>query len=409
MENSADVAAKGALAGLRVIDLSRVLGGPFCTQVLGDHGADVIKLEPPQGDETRGWGPPFLEGTASYYLGTNRNKRGIVVDLSVPGGRDLLLNLLADADVLVENFKTGTLEKWGLGFEQTLSVRFPRLIHCRVSGFGADGPLGGLPGYDAAIQAMAGLMSVNGEDGGPPLRVGLPVVDMVTGLNAVIGILMALHERTQSGCGQFVEAALYDSGISLLHPHLPNYFLSGNLPRRTGNAHPNISPYDSYTTKSIPIYLAIGNNRQFATLCESLGHPGLAADPRFINNGLRCENRAALKGELEALLADHDGAPLADRLIRAGVPCGPVLDVGEVVAHPHTHHRNMLVKMGEYQGTGSPIKLGRTPATYRRRPPPFGQHTREVLAELGVPDDEIGRLERECIIRTGKDESGSCR
>src|SRR5215472_5267095 len=205
-----DRASPGALAGLRVIDLTRVLGGPFCTQILGDHGADVIKVEPPQGDETRGWGPPFKGGAASYFIGVNRNKRGISLDLTKPAGREVLFQLLANADVLAENFKTGTLERWGMGYDAVLREKFPRLIHCRVSGFGADGPLGGYPGYDAAVQGMSGLMSLNGDAEGEPLRVGVPVVDMATGLNATIAILMALQERARSGKGQFVEATLYD-------------------------------------------------------------------------------------------------------------------------------------------------------------------------------------------------------
>ena len=231
----------GALAGIRVIDLSRILGGPYCGQILGDHGADVLKVEPPQGDDTRTWGPPFKDGVASYYMGLNRNKLGTQLDLASEQGRSVLLGLLAGADVLVENFKTGTMEKWGLGYEQ-LAQRFPRLIHCRVSGFGSDGPLGGLAGYDAAVQALTGIMSVNGEVGGEPLRVGLPVVDLVTGLNAAIGVLLALQERERSGKGQFVEASLYDCGLSLLHPHAANWFADGREPKLTGNAHPNIYP-----------------------------------------------------------------------------------------------------------------------------------------------------------------------
>ena len=229
-------AVDGALHGLKVIDLSRVLGGPYCTQALADHGAQVIKLEPPVGDETRTWGPPFDESdTAWYFNGVNRNKLGISVDLSCDEGRAVLWQLLEDADVLVENFKPGTLARWGMDFERDLHPRFPRLIHCAVSGFGPDGPLGGLPGYDAAIQAMAGLMSVNGERNGGPMRVGLPIVDMVTGLNALAGILLALAEREKSGRGQSIDIALYDCGVSLLHPHLPNYFGSGKVPQRSGN------------------------------------------------------------------------------------------------------------------------------------------------------------------------------
>jgi len=374
---------QGALQGLRVIDASRVLGAPYCTQILADHGAEVIKIEPPQGDETRGWGPPFLGDAASYFLGLNRNKKGIAVDFSQPAGRELLLHLLEDADVFVENFKVGTLERWGMA-EDELRARLPPLIHCRVSGFGADAPYGARPGYDAAIQALSGIMSVNGEKGGEGLRVGLPVVDMVTGLNAAIGILLALTERGKSGEGQFVEAALYDCGVSLLHPHLPNYYLNGRVPGPSGNAHPNISPYDTYATATVPLFLAVGNNRQFAILCRILGIPQVAEDPRFASNADRNANRDALKAALEGALEGHDCNQIAERLVTSGVPCGPVRTIDEVVADPHTQAREMVVDIGDYRGTGSPIKLSRTPASYRMRPPAFAQHTEEVLAGFGL-------------------------
>ncbi|SAK71943.1 L-carnitine dehydratase/bile acid-inducible protein F [Caballeronia pedi] len=373
----------GALQGLRVIDLSRVLGGPYCTQSLADHGAQVIKLEPPGGDETREWGPPFVGETASYFVGVNRNKKGICVDLSREEGRAVLWQLLEGADVLVENFKPGTLERWGMGYD-TLAARFPRLIHCAISGFGPDGPLGGLPGYDAAIQAITGLMSVNGERDGPALRVGLPVVDMVTGLNALAGILLALAEREKSGRGQSLDIALYDCGVSLLHPHLPNFFGNGRTPQRSGNAHPNITPYDSYRTATAPIFLAVGNDRQFAKLVAHLNAEQLAHDARFIDNKSRCAHREALKDVLEDLLKQHDCEPLAAQLIRAGVPCGPVQTVDAVAKHPHTLHRELIVEMGAYRGTGTPIKLSRTPATYRTPPPTLGGDTRAVLDELGI-------------------------
>jgi formyl-CoA transferase len=378
----------GSLADIKVIDASRVLGGPYAGQILGDHGADVIKIEPPAGDETRGWGPPFLDGAASYFLGLNRNKRGMALDLTQEAGRELLLRLLETADVFIENFKTGTLERWGLGREE-LERRFPRLVHCRISGFGADGPLGGLPGYDAAIQASAGIMSVNGELGGEPLRVGLPVVDMVTGLNAVIGILMALQERASSGKGQFVEATLYDCGVSLLHPHLPNYYLSGKVAGRSGNAHPNITPYDVFATRDAPLFLAVGNDRQFATLCKIIGRPELAQDARYATNKDRNINRDALKADLEAAMAGFDCGPLAERLVKSGVPCGAVRNIDEVMADPHTHHRGMVVDIGAYRGTGSPIKLSRSPASYRRAPPRFAQHTAEVLAERALDPERF--------------------
>ena len=359
----------GALAGLKVIDLSRILGGPYCGQILGDHGADVIKVEPPQGDDTRAWGPPYQNGVASYFRGLNRNKIGMTLDFSSPAGRELLMGLLEGADVLIENFKTGTMERWGMGYE-VLAQRFPRLVYCRVSGFGADGPLGGLAGYDAALQAQTGLMSVNGEVGGEPLRVGLPLIDMVTGLNAALGIMLALQERSRSGMGQFVESSLYDSGLSLLHPHAPNWFEGGKLPSLTGNAHPNIYPYDAFNTSSVPLFLAVGNDRQFQLLCKHLNVPELGIDERYATAGGRSINRVTLRASLETLFASLEGNALAQDLMAVGVPCAPVLNVQQALEHPHTAHREMVVKIGDnYKGLGSPIKLSRTPATYRRPPP----------------------------------------
>ncbi|ALM86162.1 CaiB/BaiF CoA-transferase family protein [Bordetella sp. N] len=383
MTQAATGAAPGSLAGIRVLDLSRILGGPYCGQILGDHGADVLKIEPPQGDDTRTWGPPFRDGVASYYFGLNRNKRIQHLDFSTDAGQARLLELIAQADILVENFKIGTMERWGLGYD-ALSQRFPRLIWCRVSGFGADGPLGALPGYDAAIQAMSGIMSVNGEAGGDALRVGLPVVDMVTGLNAVIGVLLALQERQRSGRGQFVEAALYDSGISLLHPHAANWFMDGRVPGRTGNAHPNIYPYDTFRTRTDPLFLAVGNDRQFGVLCAVLGCPALASDARYADSGSRSVNRDELKQALEAAMAGLDAEDLLQRLMAANVPAAPVLDVDAALTHPHTVHRGMVVDMeGGYRGLGAPVKLSRSPATYRHAPLTEGQGW-EGLAEPGA-------------------------
>lgn len=376
----------GALQGCKVIDLSRVLGGPYCTQILGDHGAEVFKIEPPSGDETRGWGPPFLEGTASYFLGVNRNKYGLSLDLSAPDGQAFLKTLLQDADVLVENFKPGTLEKWGLGPE-TLQAQFPRLIHCRISGFGADGPLGGLPGYDACAQALCGLMSVNGDADGEPTRVGLPVVDMVTGLNAALAILMAVNERHRSNQGQFLDITLFDCAISLLHPHAANFFLSGNVPQRTGNAHPNIAPYESFATQDGELFLAVGNNRQFELLTQVLEDADLAQDPRFKSNADRLAHRAELRARLSGLLKQHVAADLAQVLLKKGVPAAPVLNVAEILDHPHTRHRGMVLEQGGYRAIASPIKLSRTPAALRRLPPSFGEHTERVRAEMAPEGD----------------------
>jgi crotonobetainyl-CoA:carnitine CoA-transferase CaiB-like acyl-CoA transferase len=390
----------GALAGLKVIDLTRVLGGPYCTMILSDHGAEVIKIEPPQGDEVRDWGPPFLDGDASYFIGINRNKRSLALDLGKPEGRGVLLRLLEGADILVENFKPGSMEKWGLGYEADLAPRFPGLIHCRVSGFGADGPLGGLPGYDAILQAMTGLMSANGDATTGPMRMGTAIVDMGTGLYAAVGILMALHERTRSGRGQYLDMALYDCGLSLLHPQAPNYFLSGKRPVGTGNPHPNLVPYDKFPTRTCEIFIASGNNSQFRRMCAMIGRPHLADDPRFANNGERNVNRDALTVELKAAFADQDGHEIALRLIRGGVPAGPVLWTDEATEAPHTAHREMVAELGEYKGLGTPIKLSRTPGGTRAAPPKFGEHGAEILAKHGYDPADIARLQESGVVLT---------
>lgn len=388
----------GSLAGIKVIDISRVLAGPSCTQILADHGAQVIKVEPPAGDETRKWGPPFKDGGASYYMGVNRNKRAIVLDLSVPAGREVLFDLLADADVLVENFKTGTMEKWGMGFEEVLSKRFPRLVQCRITGFGADGPLGGLPGYDAVVQAMSGLMSINGNPDSGATRIGVPVVDMSTGLNAALGVAMALFERSRSGRGQLVEAALYDVAISLLHPQGANWFMDGKPQRLLGNGHPNIVPYDKFPTRTVDIFIGVGNDGQFRALTKVLGRDDLAADPRYESNAARGANRPQLREQLVATLAEHDGEALCERLAQAGVPAGPVRDVGTALSHPHTLHREMAVELEGYRGTGVPVKMSRTPGSVRTPPPRYGEHNRELLAELGYSEERIAALIKDNIV-----------
>jgi formyl-CoA transferase len=369
--------------------------------ILSDHGAEVIKVEPPQGDEVRDWGPPFRtqpDGSrdASYFLGVNRNKRAIGLDIATPAGREVLWRLLAEADVLVENFKPGSMEKWDLGYAD-LEQKLPRLIHCRVSGFGADGPLGGLPGYDAILQAMVGLMSINGERVTGPLRIGAPVVDMVTGLYSVIGILMAVHERARSGRGQFLDMTLHDCGMALLHPHAANYFLSGKRPMPLGNPHPNIAPYSKFATATGDIFLCIGNDGQFRRLCQELSRPELALDPRFTTNADRIAHLVELTDALNAALADQDGAPLAERLLRAGLPAGPVLPIDLATAAPHTAAREMVVERDGVRTLGTPIKLSRTPGGPRTGPPRFAQHTREILGELGYDDADIDRLQREGV------------
>ncbi|MCP5345765.1 MAG: CoA transferase [Pseudomonadales bacterium] len=380
------------MAGKRVIDLTRVLGGPYCTQILADHGAEVIKVEPPRGDETRDWGPPFHEGDAAYFIGVNRNKRSIGLDLTTERGRDVLLKMLEGADILVENFKPGTMEKWGLGYQEVLADRFPGLIHCRISGFGSDGPLGGFPGYDAIIQAMAGWFSVNGEQGSAPTRLGLAMVDMGTGLYSTIAILMALAERQQSGLGQYLDMTLFDCAVSLMHPHIVNYNLSGRIPGPTGNAHPNISPYDTFRTGTVDIFIGAGNNGAFAKLCVELNRPDLIDDDRFVNNIDRVNNRDALKQELESTLRNMDGNELFPRLLNAGLASGPIYNTEQVVNHPHTRHRQMTVEQGWYRMTGTPIKMSRTPGKIDSLPPGYGQHSREILRQFDFSDTEIDSL-----------------
>jgi formyl-CoA transferase len=385
-------ASAGALAGLKVIDLTRVLGGPYCTMILSDHGAEVIKIEPPQGDETRAWGPPFHEGDASYYIGVNRNKRALALDLSKPEGRAVLLRLLEGADVLVENYKPGSMEKWGIGYADVLSKRFPGLIHCRVSGFGGEGPLGGLPGYDAIIQAMVGLMSINGHDGTGPLRMGTPIVDLATGLYSTIAILMALNERARSGQGQFLDMSLHDCGMALLHPQAANFFLNGKRPKALGNPHPNISPYSKFATRTCEIFVACGNEPAWRKFCEFLGIQHLIADPRFATNALRVQNRAALDALLDERLASEDGHALCDAMLRAGLPAGPVLHVDEAMEAPHTAHRQMVAEQGWFRALGTPIKMSRTPGGLRSPPPSFNEHGAEILAAHGFTEDEITAL-----------------
>ena len=382
----------GALAGFRVIDLTRVLGGPFCTQLLSDHGAEVIKIEPPQGDEVRDWGPPFKDGLSAYFAGVNRNKRSIGLDMRTQRGQEILFQLLEGADVMIDNFKSGSLEKWGIGYEEVLSKRFPSLIYCSSTGFGADGPFGGFPGYDAVAQALSGQISVNGSPETGPMRIGVPIIDLATGLYASIGILLAAEERRRSGLGQRVDASLFDTGVALLHPQAANYFMSGKAPVLTGNSHPNISPYSQYPTKKGRLFMAIGNDRQFRLLAELLGHPEWSTDPRFLHNPERVENRDALDAAITEALRDHVAEDITMSLLAKGAPAGAVLTIPEVAEHPHTKHREMVVELDGYRGTGIPIKMGRTPGSVRTTPPHYGSATRDVLAGLGYDRAQVDEL-----------------
>jgi len=387
---SSSTARGGAMQGVRVVDLTRVLAGPLCTQMLSDNGADVIKIEPPMGDESRLLGPPFdAAGDAAYYGALNRGKRGIALDLAQAAGREVLHRLLADADVLVENFLPGTMERWGLGYEDELKARYPRLVYCAITGFGADGPLGRLPGYDAVLQAVCGLMSVNGDAQSGPTRVGVPIVDQMTGYVALTGVLMALRSRDQTGAGQRVEAVLFDTAMSILLPHAANWMASGNTPGLLGSAHPSISPYEKFRSADGEIFIGVLNDAQFRRLCVHIGRPALPADPRFLSNGQRLGNRQALKDEIESAIKDMKGGCLCEELMRIGVPAGAVNSVSQAFALEHATHRGLVVERGAHKGIRTPAVLAGTPAIPGGAPPRFAEHTEAILGGLGYSDEEI--------------------
>jgi crotonobetainyl-CoA:carnitine CoA-transferase CaiB-like acyl-CoA transferase len=392
--------AFGALAGLRVIDLTRVLGGPYCTQILGDHGAEIIKLEPPAGDETRQWAPLTKEGSA-YYNGANRNKRSIGLDLTKPRGRDVLMTLLKDADVLIENFKPGTLDKWGIG-NAFLREKFPKLIHCRISGFGGDGPRGGQPGYDAIVQAMAGMIAANGSPEGGPTRIGIPVVDLTTGLYAAVGILMALNERQKSGLGQFLETTLFETGLAVMHPHSSNYFFTGKTPVPQGNPHPSLAPYESFETRDGLIFIGIGNDGTFRKLCQEVGKPELATDKRFARNQDRIANREQLRSEMEEVFMHLDRDALCDRLLAAGLPAGPIQSIDKALNSEHSKHRGVVIQKDWYKGVASPIRFDRSKASLRQAPPGFSEHAKEILGEAGLTQAEVDALVAEGVVSAAK-------
>ncbi len=394
---------KGALSGIRIVDLTRILAGPFCTQMLGDHGAEIVKIEALEGDETRRWGPPFSEdGMSAYFLGVNRNKRSIAINLATQVGREILCNLLMKADVLIENFKSGQMQKWGLDYETIIRKKFPTLIYGQITGYGSNGPLSGRPGFDAIAQVMSGLASINGTSDGPPVRVGTPISDLATALYVTNAILMALYERASSGLGQKVEVSLLDSSISLLHPHAANFLMTGVPPTRMGNAHPNIAPYEMFRTANGYIFIAGGSDKQFTQLVTLLGKPELAIDSRFINNASRKANEHSLTDELSALLAHHDAVVLAEKLLAEGVPAGAVVDIPQVLAHPQVQAREMVVKRGNYQGLGVPVKMSRTPGRVRSLPPRLGEHAEDILLEAGYDYDQIRQFTEQKVVGSSK-------
>jgi crotonobetainyl-CoA:carnitine CoA-transferase CaiB-like acyl-CoA transferase len=394
----------GALEGLRVLDLTRILAGPLCAQMLGDMGADVIKVEPPgTGDDTRTWGPPFVNGESAYFLGVNRNKRSLTLNMGVKAGQDVLARLVKKADVLVENFKLGTLEKWGIT-NDWLEKNAPRVIRCSITGYGSSGPDAALPGYDFILQAESGLMSICGEPDGMPTKYGVAIVDVVTGLYACNAILAALAARERTGRGQHVEVCLYDSGIAMLINVASNYLVTGRDARRFGNGHPSIVPYTTYPTADGLIALAVGNDGQFARFAETIGRGEWARDARFARNPDRVTNRETLDALIAQALERDKSAAWIEKLRAAGVPCGPINSVAEALTDPHTLARDMVRTVkhptaGDLKMVGIPFRFSDTPGAIRRAPPLLGQHTEEVLGvELGLSAERIAQLRAEKVV-----------
>jgi len=403
------------LAGLRIFDLTRILAGPTCTQILGDLGADVIKVERAgAGDDTRKWGPPFLKDRdgrdtqeSAYYLAANRNKRSLTLDLSKPEGQALARRLLAQSDILIENFKAGDLAKYGLAYDQ-LKGEFPRLIYCSITGFGQTGPYAKRAGYDYLAQGMGGIMSITGQPesvaGSEPVKVGVAIADITTGLYAAVSILTALRHRDATGQGQQIDLALLDTQVSWLANEGMNYLVGGRVPKRLGNAHANIVPYQVFATSDGHIILAIGNETQFRKFCEFAGRPEIAGDERFSTNPARMKNQAVLVPMLREIMKAKTRAHWLEGLETLGVPCGPVNTIDQVFADPQVLARGMKIEMEHSAGVrlpmiGSPIKMSATPPSYRRAPPTCGEHTDEVLAELlGLGAAEIAGLRDRGIV-----------
>ena len=396
----------GPLKGLRVFDLTRVLAGPACVQMLADLGADVIKVERPgAGDDTRGFAPPTMPGTSesAYFVGVNRNKRSVTLDIARPEGQAIARRLIASCDVLAENFKVGTLAKYGLGYEQ-LHASFPRLIYCSITGFGQTGPYAPRPGYDGLIQAMGGIMSLTGDADGLPQKVGVPVADMFAGLYGCIGILAALHHRDQTGQGQQIDIGMLDTHVAWLANQGMNYLATGENPVRLGNQHPNIVPYQVFATEDGHIVLSIGNDPTFQRFCQEFGLAELPADPRFATNEARVQHRQLVTDTLAPVMRQHSTAWWVERLEALKIGCGPINRLSEVFADPHVVARNMVVEMAHGSGAtvkvvANPVKLSETPADYRLPPPLLGEHTDQVLSEqLGFDAATLAGLRAQGVI-----------
>ena len=397
-----DVVA-GALEGIRIIDASRVLAGPFCSMILGDLGAEVIKIEHYEsGDETRGWGPPFVNGESAYYLCANRNKQSMTLNLKAEQGKEIFRKLVASGDVVVQNFKTGTLEKMDLGYEDLKRLN-SGLIMASITGFGLTGPYKELPGYDYIIQAMSGLMSITGEEDGGPMKVGVAIADVLTGLYTVIAILAALHHREKTGEGQEIDISLLDCQVSSLINVASNYLCSGMSPKRLGNQHPNIVPYQVFSVKDGELVVAVGNDEQFRRFATVIGRPELAEMDEFKQNEGRLRNKEKLIPVCGEMLKGKTKKEWKGLLDAAGIPSGPINTIEELFNDSHIKERNMIVEMEhptieDLRVVGSPIKLSKTPVTMRHHPPLFGEHTCSILENMDYGEDEISEFKQNSII-----------
>jgi crotonobetainyl-CoA:carnitine CoA-transferase CaiB-like acyl-CoA transferase len=396
--NSALPTDDGPLSGVTVVDFTRVLSGPYCTMLLADMGARVIKIEQPgRGDDTRAWGPPFVNGESAYFLSINRNKESLTLDLKHPSARTVLDALLRQADVLVENFRPGTMERLDLGYD-TVAAAFPRIVYCSVSGFGQTGPRSSEPGYDAVIQGEGGLMSITGAADGPPFRLGVAIADIVSGMFAAQGIAMALLARVRTGRGQRVDVGMLDATAALLTYQAGIYFATGNTPGRMGNRHPTIVPYEMFPAHDGDFVVAVGNDEQWRRFCAVLAAPVLADDERFATNRARVANYAALRPLLVERLQSRTRDEWVAALKAAGVPCGSVREVSEVLQDPHLSAREMIrtvdhVSAGALRVLGVPIKLSATPGAVRTAPPALGQHSDRILQQdCGLSSEEIEQL-----------------
>ncbi len=392
-------APRSPLSGVTVLDLSRILAGPYCTMVLGDLGAEVLKVEPPDGDDSRGWGPPFVEGESAYFLAVNRNKKSVCINLKRASGRDLLHRLAGKADVLVENFRPGTLDRLGFSYE-TIRLARPEIIYCSISGYGHSGPLRQRPGYDAVMQGEGGWMSLTGELDGPPLKVGASLADIFAGTMAAQGILAALHQRATTGKGQKVDVALFDSVLATLCYQAQGYLLTGEVPERLGNRHPSLSPYETFQTADGYVIVGVGNDSLWRSFCRAVGMPDLD-DPRFKSNALRVENYVELKKLLVPMFRSGSTQHWLDILEPAAIPVGRVRSVPEALSNPQVADRQMLIEVehptvGRMRMTGNPIKMSGLPDGPSLPPPLLGQHTEEVLTEkLNLSSEEIEALREE--------------